>query len=180
MHSMWVSNCSTGMHYGVDYEILCAVDGTFVLLSCFRPLPLCQTSQETPLLQVRCIKRHPLHLNMYVTLTPKTSRRMHERRPMQGRTGCGRVTQVNSYTAELRIALEKWFQHFSKKFYGPFHWTSLRSDLAIRETDPCVEHVFVRGPGYLPRLKATIRTPTVHANLGPWVPGSQVLWVHWI
>ena len=24
-----ISNCSTGMHYGVDYEIFCTVDGTF-------------------------------------------------------------------------------------------------------------------------------------------------------
>ena len=29
--STCISNCSTGMHYGMDYEILCTVDGTFVL-----------------------------------------------------------------------------------------------------------------------------------------------------
>ena len=26
---------------------------------------------------------------------------------------------------------------------------------------------------YLPRLEATVRTHTVHANLGPWVPGPR-------
>jgi len=31
IHSTWVSNRSTGMHYGMDCEILCAVDGTFIL-----------------------------------------------------------------------------------------------------------------------------------------------------
>ena len=30
IHSTCVSNRSTGMHYGMDYEILCIVDGTFV------------------------------------------------------------------------------------------------------------------------------------------------------
>ena len=31
-----------------------------------------------------------------------------------------------------------------------------------------------RGPGYSPRLEATVHTCTVHANLGPWVR-SRVL-----
>jgi len=31
-----------------------------------------------------------------------------------------------------------------------------------------------RGPGYSLRFEATVRTRTVHANLGPWVPGPQV------
>jgi len=58
------------MHYGMDYEILCTVDSTFVL-SAFIPFPLCQTSEETPLLQVRCTEQCPLNLlNMQVISDP--------------------------------------------------------------------------------------------------------------
>ena len=31
IRSICIPNCLTGMHYGMDYEILCTVDGTFVL-----------------------------------------------------------------------------------------------------------------------------------------------------
>jgi len=31
VRSTCISLCSTGMHYGIDYKILCTVDGTFVL-----------------------------------------------------------------------------------------------------------------------------------------------------
>ena len=31
IHSTCVSNHSTGMHYGMEYEILCTVESTFVL-----------------------------------------------------------------------------------------------------------------------------------------------------
>ena len=54
------------MHYGIDYEILCTVDGTLVLAA-FVPFH----PEETPLLQVRYNKRCPLNLlNMHMTFDP--------------------------------------------------------------------------------------------------------------
>ena len=80
--------------------------------SCFCPFPLCQTSEETPLLQVRC---NCIHWTYYICtwpLTPKTSRRMHERRPNARQSWLWVGYQVGSYTAELGIAMEKWFRRF--------------------------------------------------------------------
>ena len=49
--------------------------------------------------------------------------------PMQGRSGLTVCYQVNSYTAELGIAMEKinGADASLKEFYSPFHWTSLYS-----------------------------------------------------
>ena len=61
--------------------------------------------------------------------------------------------------------MKKWFRHFSKKNFIA-HSTWLETQTHARNA---------RGPGYSPRLEATVRTCTVHANLGPWVPGPWSL-----
>jgi len=61
-----------------------------------------------------------------------TSRRMDERRPNARQSWLRVGYQVNSYTAELKNDLDI----FLNKFYSLFHWNSLYSSQAIRDTDP--------------------------------------------
>ena len=67
------------------------------------------------------------------------------------------------YMAELGIAMEKRFRCFLKKFYSPFHWTSLYSSQAIRDRPthgtciPCMGLGTYRG----------LRLPYVHAQCMP-------------
>jgi len=71
IHGIFVSTHLTGMHYGMDCEILCAVDGTFVLVA-FVPFHSVRHQKRPLLLQVRCTKQRPLNLlNMHVTFDPQ-------------------------------------------------------------------------------------------------------------
>jgi len=78
-------------------------------------------------------------------LTPQTSRRMHECSPNLRQSWLWVGYYVNSYTTELGIVI--------------------KNDSKAHST----------GPASIKWLETHIHTCTVHATLGSWVPGSQVL-----
>ena len=76
---------------------------------------------------------------------------------------------------------------FKKKFYNPFHWTSLYSSRVIRDTDPRMERAWVltEAWGYYTvhglrllysacQFGSLVPGPQVFGSLGPQVLGSRV------